>query len=226
MKTLIDLANRCAKETERFFHGQSYEPQPCFELFRRAILEHDLFAWEAVYTQYQSLVGRWVQQHPGFEASGEEVQYFINRAFEKIWVALTPNKFRDFMQLGSLLSYLKMCTHSAITDHTRSLRLAELVALTEEVSFEKGEQGSSIEDHAIEHTDRQQFWDSISARLHDEKERQVVYGSFFLALKPREIYDQFRNMFNSIDEVYLIKQNVLARLRRDPELIKLIGKND
>ncbi len=130
------------------------------------------------------------------------------------------------MQLGSLLSYLKMCTHSAITDHTRSLRLAELVALTEEVSFEKGEQGSLIEDQAIERTDRQQFWDSISARLHDEKERQVVYGSFLLALKPREIYDQYRNMFNSIDEVYLIKQNVLARLRRDPELMKLIGKND
>ena len=224
MRTLTDLAQQCAEETERFFRGQGYEPQHCFELFRRAILVRDPLAWEAVYTQYQPLVGRWVQQHSGFETSGEEVQYFANRAFEKIWAALTPDKFRDFTELGSLLRYLKMCVHSVITDHNRSLKLDELFALAEEAATDKAEEGPTLEEWALDRMQRLSFWDSINARLNDEKERQVVYGSFVLALKPRELYDQFQTTFASVEEVYQIKQNVLARLRRDADLLKTMEK--
>ena len=104
MRALADIADRCAQETERFFQGQSYDPQYCFELFRRAILEHDQSAWETIHARYQSLVAGWVKQHPAFESSGEEVPYFVNRAFEKIWVALTPDKFGRFSDLSSLLN--------------------------------------------------------------------------------------------------------------------------
>jgi hypothetical protein len=224
METLSDLARRCAEETERFFRGQGYDPQHCFELFRRAILEREPLAWEAVYSQYQPLVGRWVQQHSGFETSGEEVQYFTNRAFEKIWAALTPDKFGHFTELGSLLRYLKMCVHSVITDHNRSLKLDELYTLAEEAAGEKEEEGPSLEEWSLDRIQRLSFWDAVNARLNDEKERQVVYGSFVLALKPRELYDQFQRMFLSVDEVYQIKQNVLARLRRDVDFIKTMEK--
>jgi hypothetical protein len=224
METLSDLARRCAEETERFFRGHSYDPQHCFELFRRAILERETLAWEAVYSQYQPLVGRWVQQHSGFETSGEEVEYFTNRAFEKIWAAVTPDKFGQFTELGSLLRYLKMCVHSVITDHNRSLKLDELYSLAEEGAGEKEEEGPSLEDWSLERIQRLSFWDAVNARLNDEKERKVVYGSFVLALKPREVYDQFQRMFASVDEVYQIKQNVLARLRRDADLIKTMEK--
>jgi DNA-directed RNA polymerase specialized sigma24 family protein len=216
-----DLAQQCAEETERFFHHQTYDPRHCFELFRRAILEHDSLAWEAVYTQYQPLVGKWVQQHPGFEASGEEAQYFINRAFEKIWAALKPDRFKQFTELGALLRYLKMCVHSVIADHSRSHKLAELYDLAEEGTPEKADPGPSIEDWALDRMHRLKFWDSIHARLNDDKERRVIYGSFVLALKPRELYDEFPNTFESVDEVYHVKQNVLARLRRDPEVGRL-----
>jgi len=54
--------------------------------------------------------------------------------------------------------------------------------------------------------------------LCNEKERRVVYGSFVLALKPRELYAQFRETFRDVKEVYRVKENVLARLRRDAEL--------
>jgi hypothetical protein len=68
------------------------------------------------------------------------------------------------------------------------------------------------------------LWDAVTARLTDEKERQVVYGSFVLALKPRVLYEQFQRLFLSVDEVYQIKQNVLARLRRDADFIKAMEK--
>jgi hypothetical protein len=47
-----------------------------------------------------------------------------------------------------------------------------------------------------------------------------------LDLKPQELYDHFRGVFSDVDEVYRVKQNVLARLRRDPEFQKLLGGND
>jgi DNA-directed RNA polymerase specialized sigma24 family protein len=226
MRTLTELIRQCALETDRFFNGQSFDSQYCFELFRKAILEHDPLAWEAVYTQYHPLVGKWVVQHPGFETSGEELQYFVNRAFEKLWAALAPEKFRGFTELGSLLRYLKMCVHSVISDYRRSLEQSELVDLSEEESGEIEDGAPPVEESALERAGQLAFWEMINARLNDEKERQVVYGSFVLALKPRELYEQFPRLFGNVDEVYLVKQNVLSRLRRDLGLAKFIGIHD
>jgi hypothetical protein len=83
--------------------------------------------------------------------------------------------------------------------------------------------GPTVESRALDHVHRQEFWDRIDARLRNEKERRVVYGSFVLALKPRELYAQFREAFRDVNEVYRVKENVLARLRRDTELQKLLG---
>ncbi len=94
--TLAGIAHRCAQETELFFQRQSYDPQYCFELFRRAIMDRNQRAWELVYAQYRSLVAGWVERNSAFRSSGEETQFFVNRAFEKMWVALTPAKFKQF----------------------------------------------------------------------------------------------------------------------------------
>ncbi|MBI3243093.1 MAG: sigma-70 family RNA polymerase sigma factor [Chloroflexi bacterium] len=226
MLTLAELVDHCAQETERFFHGQAYDPQYCFELFQRAILEEDQLAWEAIHVQYQTLVIGWVKHQRGFATSGEEAQYFVNRAFEKIWVALTPEKFERFSDLGALLHYLKLCVHSAIVDHNRARNQANLYALAEDSPAEEKAQGPTVEDWVFDRAYRQRFWDWINARLHDEKERQVVYGSFVLALKPRELYEQFRAVFIDVEEVYRIKQNIMARLRRDPEFNKFLDERD
>jgi hypothetical protein len=47
-----------------------------------------------------------------------------------------------------------------------------------------------------------------------------------MALKPRELCDHYAGKFSDVEEVYRIKQNVLARLRRDAEFRKLLGEND
>ncbi|HLF27408.1 MAG TPA: sigma-70 family RNA polymerase sigma factor [Anaerolineae bacterium] len=224
MRTLADIAQQCARETDRFFQGQSYDPQHCFELFQRAILEREQSAWELIHAQYQSLVAGWVRQHSGLEASGEEVQYFVNRAFEKIWVALTPDKFSRFSELKSLLGYLKMCVHSAIIDHGRSTDRVSRYATVDEPDIDSKTQHPTVEDQTLDRMYRQSLWEWILARLHDEKERLVIQSTYVQALKPRQIYDQFQVLFDEVDEVYRIKQNVLARLRRDPEFRKLLGE--
>ena len=110
------IAHRCTEETALFFAHRPHDPRYCYELFRRAILLRNQRAWELIYAEYQPLAAGWINRHSGFPASGEETQYFVNRAFEKMWQAVTPDRFNQFPDLQSLLRYLQMCAHSAIMD--------------------------------------------------------------------------------------------------------------
>ncbi len=223
--TLAGVAHRCARETELFFQRQAYDPEYCFELFRRAIVDRNERAWELVYTQYRPLVARWVERHLAFPTSGEEAQYFVNRAFERMWVALTPDKFSQFSDLKSLLRYLQMCAHSAILDQTRVAEQSAVGGQADVASVESSGDGPSLEDQALARVCQQEFWEEINARLKDEKERRVVHASFVLALRPREIYDQHKGTFRDVKEIYRIKENVLARLGRDAELKRLLSED-
>jgi hypothetical protein len=221
---VTDLGDRCAHQTQLYFQHQLHDPKYCFELFRRAIGKRDQAAWELICLQYQALVAGWVRQHSRFEESGEEVQYFVNGAFAKIAISLTPEKFAGFSDIGSLLRYLKMCVHSVIMDYIR-LAEQERFAPLEDAS-EEGSPEPTPEERAIDRSEQQMLWDLINSRLQDEQERSVIYGSFVLALKPQEILSLFPNRFKDVDEIYGVKQNIVSRLRRDPEFRNLFGFED
>jgi DNA-directed RNA polymerase specialized sigma24 family protein len=223
--TVAGIAHRCTQETELFFSRQSHDPRYCFELFRRAILDRNQRAWELVYAQYRPLVAGWVQRHSAFSTSGEEVRYFVNRAFEKLWTALSPDEFDRFPDLKSLLRYLQMCVHSVIIDHVRLVEQRSVQLQAELETAESSMTDSSVKAQALARVQREEFWCWLNERLRNEKERQVVYGSFVLALKPRELHAQFRETFRDVNEVYRVKENVLARLRRDPRLRKFLGED-
>jgi DNA-directed RNA polymerase specialized sigma24 family protein len=223
--TLAGIAHRCAQETELFFHRQRYDPRYCFELFRRAIMERSQRAWELVYAQYRPLVTGWVERHSAFPTSGEEAQYFVNRAFEKMWAALSPGKLSHFSDLKSLLRYLQMCVHSVVLDQVRVAEQSIVGSQSEMLSAASKAQGPTVEDQALAQVHQEKFWEEIGTRLHSEKERRVVYGSFVLALKPREIYARYRETFRDVNEVYRVKENVLARLGRDPALKESLGED-
>lgn len=219
--TVAGLTHRCSQETESFFKRRPYDPTYCYELFRRALLERNQRAYDCLYTQYQSLVAGWVERHPSFPGAGEEVQYFVNRAFEKMWHALTAEKFGHFADLKALLSYLKLCTHSAIIDHARARQHALLDEEPGDAVLADYAASGDVEGETIERSQQQEFWRQINLRLADEREQAVVFGSFVLAMKPAELQLRYPHLFGDVREVYRIKQNVLDRLRRDPELQKL-----
>jgi DNA-directed RNA polymerase specialized sigma24 family protein len=216
--TLAGLSHRCGQETEAFFRRAAYDPAYCFELFRRALMERNQPAYDRLYAQYQPLVAGWVEHHPSFPASGEEVQYFVNRAFEKLWQALTPDKFPRFGDLKALLSYLKLCTHSVVIDHARARQRALLDEEPGEAILAGQAAAIDVEEDAIETAQQQEFWRLINQRLADEKEQAVVFGSFVLAMKPAELHLCYAHLFSDVHDVYRTKQNVLERLRRDQSL--------
>jgi DNA-directed RNA polymerase specialized sigma24 family protein len=223
MLTLASVAHRCTQETSLFFQRQGHDPRYCFELFRRAIVDQNQHAWRLVHAQYRALVSGWVERHSAFPDTGEEVQYFVNRAFEKMWRAMPPAKFSRFGDLRSLLRYLQMCVYSAIVDHVRKAELST-VQLDDAVSVaDDATPGPLDGDQVDAELHRQEFWQMIGARLQNEQERKVVYGSFVLGLKPRELHARHRKTFSHVKDVYRVKQNLLARLRRDDELRALLG---
>ncbi|MEA3334467.1 MAG: hypothetical protein U9R25_01055 [Chloroflexota bacterium] len=215
---LSGIAHRCAQETTHFFNRKDYDPAFCYELFRRAILHHDEHAHSCLYSQYQPLVAGWVERHPSYPGTGEEIQYFVNRSFEKIWRAVTPEKFERFPNLPSLLRYLKLCTNSVIVDHSRLRRHETVDAEPEEALAGKPRPGPSVEDSAVYESQKKSFWHLFEQRMASEKERLVLHGCFVLAMKPRELQQSYSQVFDDTREIYRIKQNVLARLRRDKEL--------
>jgi DNA-directed RNA polymerase specialized sigma24 family protein len=208
--SLGQLVQHCAAQSERYFQRQDSDPRYCYELLRRAIFERNQQAWTMFYNQYRPLVASWVLRHPAFVQSGEEVQFFVNCAYEKFWAAMSPAKFDHFADLKSLLRYLQTCVHSVIVDQIRQAEHRSLPLTMEAVQVSSG--------GALDRTSREEFWRWLEARLHSEKERRVIYGSFFLELKPRELYAEFKQLFRDVGEVHRVKENVLARLRRDPDL--------
>lgn len=219
-----DLALRCEQETNRYFKRQAFDSGYCFELFRRAIKDGSAIAWDFICRQYQALVTGWVIQHYAFASTHEDAEFFVNGAFGKISGTITPEKFSSFSELGYLLRYLKMCVHSVIMDYTRTVDYTELFAWDEATDEES--EDPSPEEQAVDQSARQKLWDFLRSRLHDNKERAVIEGSFVFDMKPQEIFEHFRGTFQDVDEVYRVKQNVLSRLRRDSELRKLLGLDD
>lgn len=214
--SLAGLAHRCTQETDLFFRRLASDPRFCFELIRRAVVGRSAAAWELVFRQYRPLVAGWIERHPAFAACNEEVQYFMNRAFERMWTALTPDKFERFPNLKSVLRYLQMCVHSVLLDHLRASREVPVADVEQELAGDPLSNG--VYAPALDRLEREWFWSQIRSRLHDEKEEMVVHGSFVLGLKPGEIHRHYDGAFSGVAEIYRIKENVLARLRRDAEL--------
>ena len=222
--SLTDLTLRCEQETKLYFRRQENDTRYCFELFRRAIQDGDGSVWGNIYPCYGALVSSWVNQHPGFAATGETVEYFVNGVFGKFSTTLTSERFQGFSDLGSVLRYLKLCVFSVIVDYNRQAEQGSLYSLDE--AAEKATEEFSPEQQVMDRAVRQALWEKVGERLDNEKERLVMQGVFVWDMKPRELLDQLPTTFADVDEIYRIKQNILARLRRDPEIRKLLGMSD
>jgi DNA-directed RNA polymerase specialized sigma24 family protein len=228
--TVDDLDSRCKEETGQFFGRQGYDPSPCFELFRRALVENDQRAWEMVYARYWPLVRGWVANHPAILYSGGEIEDFANRAFARMWAALTPDKLRRFPHLNSVLAYLKMCAHSAVMEgvrkagpNSRAVSLSDLSEDGLDVLAKTGK--TSTEGELLARERSQELWSLVRARLHDDRERVVVHDLFVLDLKPAAIRARHPDMFPDTREVYLLRQVVLERLSRDARLKEFFGSD-
>jgi RNA polymerase sigma factor (sigma-70 family) len=220
------LCDRCQQESDRFFAQKEHDPRFCYELFRRAFVHGNELAWECLYARYQKLVMSWVTRHALYYSLGEEADYFMNRAFEKMWQGIPAENFEKFPDLKSLLRYLQMCTHAVMVDFARWKEQAHLWDRANQLDngAEEYDPFATIMDPEMrpERTvARQEMQEILWQRLNDlcnsEKEHLVIEGYFVLDLKPRQIFDLHREQFSDIRDVSRTKDNFLARIRRNDE---------
>ncbi|MCS7173400.1 MAG: sigma-70 family RNA polymerase sigma factor [Armatimonadetes bacterium] len=183
-----------------------------YQLFRRALVFRDEDAWRTLYARYQALVASWVRRHSAFSHAGEPVEWLVNRAFEKMFLAVDEEKFRRFPDLPSLLRYLQMCTHSAVVD---AIRRREQAFLVEDP---KGNAAADPEAEAVARMGIQELWETLRSVVADERERVVLYESFVHGIPPRELVRRRGDLFASVEEVYNVRRTLLSRLRRHPRL--------
>jgi DNA-directed RNA polymerase specialized sigma24 family protein len=217
------LADECAEQTARFFSRRPYNPAYCYELFRRALVSSNDYAWEKIYRIYRPLVAGWVRCHSGLPAAGEDVEYFVNGAFDRFWSAVDGEKFRQFQDLARLLHYFRMCVNSIIIDHARNnqIRTVDLEVLAD---LPPGD-STSVEALVTDKLERHRLWKTAIALTRDEKEYVVLEYSFVYGLKPSQIYMDNSDRFESLDELYRVKRNLLNRLSRNPAFQQFLGRH-
>jgi hypothetical protein len=213
---LVELARRCREETQRFLAGGDRDDAYCFEIFHRAVANRDDSAWAAIVTQYRGIVLAYVSQHTAAAVIRESDDYWINRAFQRFWTAVGPDRFGQFPDLPSLLKYLKLCVHSVLMDEIRARRATSSTSLDEVP--ESVPSRANSERIVVGELAGQQLWDAIIREVQDEAEREVVLLSFARDLKPAEIFERHPDLFASVADVYRIKRNIIERLRRNAEI--------
>jgi hypothetical protein len=220
--TLVGLAFRCRQETASFWERLAYDPVFCFELFRRALAdphqENSKAAWGLIHQQYRQQVEGWVRRHSLVSQADLSSRELADLALEKMWVsfASTPDKLDRFPLadvdkcLKALLRFLQMCVHSVVVD--------ALQTRPEEEIDQANGHGQPDPDPVV----AEEFWQAIYRRLQNDKERLVMDAAYVHGLPPRQIYELHPDQFDGVKEVYRIKENILARFKRDAGLISYL----
>jgi hypothetical protein len=109
-----------------------------------------------------------------------------------------------------------MCVHSVIIDHARS---NQFITFNLEIWANLPPPNSPlIEQYVTDELERLRLWDMVVKLMRSEKEISVLRCSFFNDTATTEIYTAYPSRFESLDEVYRLKRNLLNRLRRNPML--------
>jgi hypothetical protein len=211
------LARRCAEETERFFREQRANDAFCFELLRRALVLRSQQAWDRVYQQYRTMIVGWIQRHPSFALCNEEIHFFVNGTFTRIWKWCTPAKFGSFATLPKVLAYFRACAYSDVSDYFRQHVEPQQMEVWLDAIGEELPAPPTVS-AGMAGAEREAFWRVVDERLQSEAERVLVEDHFGLGYKPREIWGLHPQIFADVQEVYRVKENLLRRLRRDPAL--------
>lgn len=209
-----ELARLCHDETNNYLRRLPSRDEFCLELLRRAIVEREEIAWGAIVAQYRGMVLAWLRRGYGSAMRAEDDDHWVNRTFERFWLAVGAERFGAFPTLANLLQYLKQCAITALLDDARqSARQRIEEQLTPYTASAADAAATTLGTIA-----QRELWALILAETQDDSERLIAHESFVLGLKPGEIQARHPQHFATTADAYRIKRNLLDRLRRNPAI--------
>jgi DNA-directed RNA polymerase specialized sigma24 family protein len=211
------LEEHCYEETLRYYRSEANDGRFGYQLFRRAIVERDEAAWQAVERIYRGQLERWARCHRLYQQAGEEAEALANRALENLWRRVDPDTFNSFPNLNSLLGYLQRCVYNLVIDQAR-MRAREQQRTQALGQALAGQVVPSPQGRALDHVRAGELWETVRAQCRNEREECVAYCYLVLALKPSDILALHGELFPSTATVNAILATLLKRLRRSPTL--------
>jgi hypothetical protein len=191
-------------------------PEDGFELFRRAIVDREQAAWEAIHTRYRILLISWARQSSVSAMVDEQLDDIADQAFARAWSALTPQRFQAFPSLATILGYLRNCVGAVLIDKARAQATRERTIQQLGVR-----EAPTPEDLVIEELDRTSIWRLVSEVVETPQEEIIIRENILLEIPPRQILARWPDRFRSIGEVYASKRNLIGRLQRNSQIQQL-----
>lgn len=218
--TIAELVRQTRQEIALSQRRQATDDRHGYELFRRAILERDEWAWSAMYELYHPVVSSWILLRiPTLESA--DCASLVNEAFTRFARAMTAQKWRDFAGVSALLAYLKCCAHSAATDYRRGSHPRWHEDPLDSISLAQEPASDDCADLVCERLAAQEVWAIVFRAAPLPEERLVLGLHIARGMAPRDLQQRYPTTFPTVDHIYRIRRRVIERLQRNKELRQL-----
>jgi len=224
-------SEKSARKVRKYRRGESSDDQYGVELFRRALVQHDPLAWEAVQHCFNETMLHWIRAHPyrmsaclfTVKATGghpyrmsacrfDSEENYVVQAWTRLWMASIGQRGLAFGTLTAVLRYLRASLNGAILDTLQAYARPKEIPLSapgdpEELFAEDLDEGREI-------------WESIRSLLPDEREQRLAYLLFHCGLKPREIVCLRPQEFHNVQDIYRLRCNITEQLLRNVDRLR------
>ena len=187
-----------------------------YDLFRRAIVEQDAEAWAACVARYRPLLCAWAAASSASARLDERSEDIADQAITRAWSAMSPERFAAFPNLAALLAYLRTCVASVVIDCIRAQRVRQRM-----LQRLDAEPIATPDQLVLDQIEREELWRIVQGAARNIQERTILIELFGLDLPPRDIRARHPSIFADIAAVYNTRRNLIARLQRNPELLRL-----
>lgn len=219
--TITKLIQEARRETAQFQHRQATDGCCGYELFRRAIVLRDEWAWSAIYGLYNPVVSSWILLRVP-KLLGEDLEALVNQTFARFAHAMNERKWRDFACVRALLGYLKCCAQSAATDYRRWGQPRQHEDPLESLTPSQEPLSDDCAESVCERLAAQELWAIVSREAPAQEERLILVLVCAQGMSPRSLQQRYPAIFPTVDDIYRIKRRVLERLQRNKELRRFL----
>ena len=211
------LTDSSIQEPQQHWWKEALGDGQALDLLHRALVEQTDEAWSALQHYFSETIRRWIRSHPYQDVAllRDSEENYIAQTFSRFWYAVHTQHL-EFTTLPATLRYLRATLNGLLTDTLRChlrLRTRE-VSLSEPACYQEPSVENSM--------DAQSNWKSIESLLCDERERRLAYLLFYCGLKPRDIVVRCPQEFDDVKEIYRLNHNIIERLRRNRERLRLL----
>ncbi|MFL5628135.1 MAG: hypothetical protein ACJ788_21355 [Ktedonobacteraceae bacterium] len=173
------------------------------DLFRRAVLDHDMQARQWVQRTYHDTAIAWLRAHINKEIACQlnSEEFYVAQAFERLWQVAANQHNVTFATLPEALQYLRASLNSVLVE---DLRAAARPATPPT-------QGNLAEGSTL--------WETLCSLLQDVREQRLAYLLYNCGLEPRAILQKCPQEFCDLQEILRLRRKILVRLMNRPEAL-------